>query len=212
MVSDTSSSILSESSYSKLLSDLRKLWETGKAKAQRAVSRQLLQTYWEIGGRIADEQLTPNRIRESRYGTPGRGHADGYDDPIPVRPVPRHLQDLAGQRIPVLVPLPGAPDGQGPQRTSLLHPRDGNQALGPGPALKGRARRHLHPGQEGNQSKEASPPHRSNLRFQSHNPGSGGRRHPGSPGSGDVRAVDWRARRRNGAGACGGHRQARGLL
>lgn len=53
-------STLTEASYTKLLSDLRKLWETSKAKAQRAVSRQLLQTYWEIGGRIADEQLTAN--------------------------------------------------------------------------------------------------------------------------------------------------------
>ena len=51
---------LTESGYAKLLSDLRKLWETGKAKAQRAVSRQLLQTYWEIGGRIAEEKLTSN--------------------------------------------------------------------------------------------------------------------------------------------------------
>ncbi|MBK7688619.1 MAG: thermonuclease family protein [Elusimicrobia bacterium] len=53
-------STLSDMGYTKLLSDLRKLWETGKAKAQRAVSRQLLQTYWEIGERIADEKLTPN--------------------------------------------------------------------------------------------------------------------------------------------------------
>lgn len=51
---------LSEAGYAKLLSDLRKLWETCKAKAQRAVSRQLLQTYWEIGGRIGDEKLTEN--------------------------------------------------------------------------------------------------------------------------------------------------------
>ncbi len=51
---------LTEAGYVKLLSDLRKLWETGKAKAQRAISRQLLQTYWEIGGRIAEEKLTSN--------------------------------------------------------------------------------------------------------------------------------------------------------
>lgn len=51
---------LTEVGYAKLLTDLRKLWETGKAKAQRAVSRQLLQTYWEIGGRIGDEKLTEN--------------------------------------------------------------------------------------------------------------------------------------------------------
>ena len=52
--------ILTEARYAELLSDLRKLWETGKAKAQRAVSRQLLQTYWEIGGRIGEEKLTSN--------------------------------------------------------------------------------------------------------------------------------------------------------
>ncbi len=51
---------LTESDYSKLLSDLQTLWETGKAKAQRAVSRQLLQTYWKIGGEIAEEKLTSN--------------------------------------------------------------------------------------------------------------------------------------------------------
>lgn len=31
-----------------------------QSQGQRAVSRQLLQTYWEIGGRIAAEQLTAN--------------------------------------------------------------------------------------------------------------------------------------------------------
>ena len=42
--------------------------------------------------------------------------------------------------------------------------------------------------------------------------GEGGRSRPGSPGSGDVRADVWRARRRNGAGASGGHRQARSFV
>lgn len=51
---------LTEAGYAKLLTDLRKLWETGKAKAHRAVSRQLLQSYWEIGGRIGEEKLTAN--------------------------------------------------------------------------------------------------------------------------------------------------------
>jgi hypothetical protein len=36
---------LTEADYAKLLSDLGKLWATGKAKAQSAVSRQILQTY-----------------------------------------------------------------------------------------------------------------------------------------------------------------------
>lgn len=51
---------LAQTNYSKLLSDLKSLWESGKAKAQRAVSQQLLETYWRIGGRIAQEQLTEN--------------------------------------------------------------------------------------------------------------------------------------------------------
>ena len=59
-VKKTPETTLTEAGYAKLLSDLRKLWETGKAKAQQAVSRQLLQTYWEIGCRIADEKLTSN--------------------------------------------------------------------------------------------------------------------------------------------------------
>lgn len=52
--------ILNNKRYEILVADLKKIWETGKAKAQRAVSRQLLQTYWEIGGRIAEENLTSN--------------------------------------------------------------------------------------------------------------------------------------------------------
>ena len=35
----TDEKTLTEAGYAKLLTDLRKLWETGKAKAHRAVSR-----------------------------------------------------------------------------------------------------------------------------------------------------------------------------
>lgn len=52
--------LLTENSYTKLFSDLRKLWEVGKARARSAVNYQLLATYWEIGGRIAMENLTAN--------------------------------------------------------------------------------------------------------------------------------------------------------
>jgi endonuclease YncB( thermonuclease family) len=51
---------LSASGYTKLLNDLRSLWEAGKSKAHRAVTHLLLETYWNIGGRLADEQLTQN--------------------------------------------------------------------------------------------------------------------------------------------------------
>jgi hypothetical protein len=46
--------------YDALVQDLTAIWATGKAKAQRAVAKQLLETYWRIGGRIAQEQLTEN--------------------------------------------------------------------------------------------------------------------------------------------------------
>lgn len=51
---------LTDAGYAKLFTDLRKLWEAGKAKAHQAVNQQLLQTYWEMGRRLALEDLTPN--------------------------------------------------------------------------------------------------------------------------------------------------------
>jgi len=52
--------ILTESNYSRLLRDLKVLIERGKARAQQAAARELVQTYWELGKRIAEEQLTEN--------------------------------------------------------------------------------------------------------------------------------------------------------
>lgn len=52
--------ILSNKRYEMLIADIKKIWETGKTKAQRAVTRQLLQNYWQIGRRIAEEKLTSN--------------------------------------------------------------------------------------------------------------------------------------------------------
>ncbi len=52
--------IISDSGYAKLFSDLRKLWESGKGRARAAVNHQLLVTYWEMGGRMAMENLSEN--------------------------------------------------------------------------------------------------------------------------------------------------------
>ncbi|MBK8871892.1 MAG: hypothetical protein IPN19_12895 [Elusimicrobia bacterium] len=52
--------VLSKTGYAKLFSDLRKLWDAGRARARSAVNYQLLVTYWEMGGRIAMENLTAN--------------------------------------------------------------------------------------------------------------------------------------------------------
>lgn len=61
--------ILSDTRYEKLLKDLRTLIQEGKDRAQRAAAQELLQTYWEIGRRITEENLS--------------GHA-GYGDSIRV--------------------------------------------------------------------------------------------------------------------------------
>lgn len=50
--------ILTDSRYQKLLTDLRKCLKEGKETAQRAASQILIQTYWQIGKRIAEEELT----------------------------------------------------------------------------------------------------------------------------------------------------------
>ena len=52
--------LLSKSEYSKLLSDVRKLIEGGKAQAEEAARNEIVQMYWEIGSRISEEKLTDN--------------------------------------------------------------------------------------------------------------------------------------------------------
>jgi endonuclease YncB( thermonuclease family) len=44
--------------YSKLVADVKKLIEEGKTRAQRAASVELARTYWEVGQRIVEENLT----------------------------------------------------------------------------------------------------------------------------------------------------------
>ena len=50
--------ILSESAYARLVADIRKLITEGKVRAQEAAGRELVGTYWEIGKRISNEDLT----------------------------------------------------------------------------------------------------------------------------------------------------------
>lgn len=56
--------VLTDSRYRKLLSDLRKHLQEGKETAQRAAGQILIQTYWQIGKRIAAEKL----IETAGYG------------------------------------------------------------------------------------------------------------------------------------------------
>ncbi len=46
--------------YDRLITDLRTIWESGKTRAKRAIAKEALRSYWEMGGRIAQEQLTEN--------------------------------------------------------------------------------------------------------------------------------------------------------
>ena len=51
---------INANAYDRLIKDLRTIWETGKNRARRAIAKEALRTYWEMGGRIAQEQLTEN--------------------------------------------------------------------------------------------------------------------------------------------------------
>ena len=50
--------ILTESSYQKLVSDIRKIIAEGRARAEKAAAQELVMTYWEVGRRICREGLT----------------------------------------------------------------------------------------------------------------------------------------------------------
>ena len=57
--------VISDSRYQRLLADLHKLINQGRAKAQAAMNRELMLTYWNCGNRIAEENITEN----GGYGT-----------------------------------------------------------------------------------------------------------------------------------------------
>ena len=52
--------VLTKSGYTKLLSDLKQIIEEGKKRAKQAAQQELIQTYWQIGKRIKEEQITQN--------------------------------------------------------------------------------------------------------------------------------------------------------
>ena len=62
---DDKEMILSEKQYQSLCSDLDKLINQGRARAQSAMNRELMLTYWNCGKRLDDEKLTEN----GGYGT-----------------------------------------------------------------------------------------------------------------------------------------------
>ena len=60
----TKNLVLSGQSFDKLVIDLRKIIDAGRARAQAAANQALMETYWRCGARIARERLTEN----SGYG------------------------------------------------------------------------------------------------------------------------------------------------
>ena len=51
-------SVLTAPRYARLVKEIRALLAQGKARAQEAVNQELVQTYWEIGKRLSQENLT----------------------------------------------------------------------------------------------------------------------------------------------------------
>jgi hypothetical protein len=56
--------VLRGQEFDKLVIDLRKIIDAGRARAQAAANQALMRTYWLVGARIARERLTEN----SGYG------------------------------------------------------------------------------------------------------------------------------------------------
>ena len=50
--------VLTATRYAKLVKEIRQLLAQGKARAQEAVAQELVQTYWAIGKRLSEENLT----------------------------------------------------------------------------------------------------------------------------------------------------------
>ena len=64
-MADDKDMVLSEKQYQSLYSDLDMLINQGRARAQSAMNRELMLTYWNCGKRLDDEKLTEN----GGYGT-----------------------------------------------------------------------------------------------------------------------------------------------
>src|SRR3989338_11145282 len=50
--------VLTAPKYARLVKEIRALLAQGKQRAQEAVAQELVQTYWEIGKRLSEENLT----------------------------------------------------------------------------------------------------------------------------------------------------------
>src|SRR4051812_17821130 len=50
--------VLSGGKYAKLVTDLRRLIDDGRARAQSAANREYMGTYWRVGERLAEERWT----------------------------------------------------------------------------------------------------------------------------------------------------------
>lgn len=50
--------VLTEARYARLVKEIRGLLAQGKVRAQAAVAQELVQTYWAIGKRLSEENLT----------------------------------------------------------------------------------------------------------------------------------------------------------
>ncbi len=50
--------VLTESAYAKLVADIRKIIAEGRERAAKSANLELVQTYWEVGRRVGEEELT----------------------------------------------------------------------------------------------------------------------------------------------------------
>lgn len=76
--------VLSGPSFNKLVVDLRKIIDTGRARAE-PTNREVMMTYWRAGERLA--RATPDgklRLWRVHHGTPGHRTARRPDDVGPV--------------------------------------------------------------------------------------------------------------------------------
>ena len=52
--------VLTAARYTKLLADIRRIIEEGKARATRMANEELVRAYWQVGERLIEEKLTEN--------------------------------------------------------------------------------------------------------------------------------------------------------
>jgi hypothetical protein len=123
-MADDKDMVLSEKQYQSLYSDLDKLINQGRARAQSAMNRELMLTYWNCGKRLDDEKLTEN----GGYGTSIMERLEGFGHgPVHARPVPMVLSLLSRRGTDWhgfgLVHVPRAYHPEGRKDPALLRKR-----------------------------------------------------------------------------------------